>query len=132
VSWWEADAWARIGKAEAISAGHVKKAIEEKVYRSNMIEQKLQDMIRENVLVIDTEGSLPGQLNGLSVLGLGDYEFGLPTRITARTYIGKGGIMNIEREVKLSGPLHSKGVLILSGYLVKSSARTNPWRYRRA
>lgn len=122
----EADAWSRKDNAGSIDVAHVKKALEEKTYRSNMIEQKLQEMIEENVLVIDTAGSCAGQVNGLSVLGLGDYEFGMPSRITARTYIGKGGIMNIEREIKLSGAIHSKGVLILSGYLGEKFCQDKP------
>ncbi|MGE5307816.1 MAG: Lon protease family protein [Deltaproteobacteria bacterium] len=122
----EADAWARKAGASNIDAGYVKKAMEEKVYRSNMIEQKLQDMVRENVITIETQGYYPGQVNGLAVSSLGDYEFGMPSRITARTFVGKAGIVNIEREVRLSGPLHSKGVLILTGYLGEKFCQDKP------
>lgn len=122
----ESDSWARQEHAPGIAAAHVKKALEEKTYRSNMLELKLRDMIRENVLIIDTEGATVGQVNGLSVVSLGDYAFGMPSRITARTFIGKGGILNIEREIRLSGAIHSKGVLILSGYLGEKFCQDKP------
>jgi len=122
----EADYWARKEKAASIGAGHIKLALEEKVYRSNMIEQKIHELFEENVLFMDTDGSRTGQINGLSVMQLGEHSFGIPSRITVSTFMGKGNIVNIEREAKLSGKIHSKGVLILSGYLGNKFAQDKP------
>ncbi|MDD4938968.1 MAG: AAA family ATPase [Candidatus Omnitrophica bacterium] len=122
----EADSWARKDGQIQVSAEDVKRALEEKVYRSNAIEKKIQELIEEGVLFIDTQGAEIGQLNGLAVIDLGDYMFGHPSRITARTYVGRGNIVNIEREAKLSGRIHSKGVLILSGYLGDKFAQDKP------
>lgn len=96
---------------------HVKKALEEKIYRSNMVEKKIQEFIERGFILIDTKDEKEGQINGISVMMLGDYMFGKPSRITARTFVGRKGLVNIERETKLSGRIHNKGVLILSGYL---------------
>ncbi len=109
-------------EADTISKGKitgedVKKAIKEKVYRSNLVEEKIRELIREGELIIESEGKRIGQVNGLSVYDLGDISFGKPSRITASAFIGEKGIIDIEREVELSGPIHSKGVLILTGYL---------------
>jgi predicted ATP-dependent protease len=109
-----------------VEAAHVKRALEEKAYRSNMIEKKIQDLIEEGTIFIDTKDKEVGQINGLSVIDLGDYMFGNPSRITARTFVGKGNIINIEREAKMSGRIHSKGVLILSGYLGDKFAQDKP------
>lgn len=122
----QADYWARKDSSKIVEAKHVKNAIEEKIYRSNMIEKKIQEMFEEGTLLVETEGMKVGQINGLSVVGLGDYAFGMPSRITARTFLGKGNIINIEREVKMSGKIHSKGVLILSGYLGHRFAQDKP------
>jgi len=122
----EADFWARKEDVKFAGAGHVKRALEEKVYRSNMIEKKIQELVQEGTLFIDTDGEKVGQINGLSVIDLGDYMFGNPSRITVRTFVGKGNIINIEREAKLSGKIHSKGVLILSGYLGDKFAQDKP------
>lgn len=122
----EADSWARKEGLNRVESGHVKKALEEKVYRSNMIEKKIQELIDEGTLFIDTTGKEAGQINGISVIDLGDYMFGNPSRITARTFVGKGNIINIEREAKMSGRIHSKGVLILSGYLGDKFAQDKP------
>lgn len=113
----EASFWAFQEGAPLVSASHVKKALDEKIYRSNMIEQKIQEFIERNILMIDTEGEKEGQINGLSVSMLGDYMFGKPSRITARTFVGRKGLVNIEREIKMSGRIHNKGVLILGGYI---------------
>ena len=113
----EADHYARTEKSEEISADHVDRAIESKYFRSNLIQEKINDLIRRGTLMIDLEGSKVGQINGISVLDLGDIRFGRPNRITVSVASGKQGIIDIEREVKLGGPLHSKGVLILNGYL---------------
>jgi len=106
--------WARKDKKKLVSVDHVDKAIDEKVYRSRMLEERIQEMIEEGTLMIDVEGKVTGQINGLSVYDLGDYAFGKPTRITARVYMGRGGVINIERRAKLSGRTHDKGVMILT------------------
>jgi ATP-dependent Lon protease len=105
---------------------HVDKAIEKKVYRVNLIEEKIQEMIDDGTIMIDSDGAVVGQVNGLSVYNLGDYMFGKPSRITAKTSMGKAGIINIEREVEMSGPIHNKGVYILSGYLRDKYAQDKP------
>ena len=122
----EADSWAKKDNTKTVEAAHVKRALEEKAYRSNMIEKKIQDLIEEGTIFIDTKDKEVGQINGLSVIDLGDYMFGNPSRITARTFVGKGNIINIEREAKMSGRIHSKGVLILSGYLGDKFAQDKP------
>jgi predicted ATP-dependent protease len=113
----EASFWSEKEKNRFVSAADVDRAIEEKNYRSQIIEEKIEELIENGTIMIDTAGSVLGQVNGLSVYELGDYRFGKPSRITCITQVGKGGVLAIEREVKLSGPIHSKGVLILSGYL---------------
>lgn len=123
---YEADAWARIEGAATASGGHVKKAIEQKIYRSNRIEEKMQELIDTGVVLISTEEKVIGQVNGLSVLDFGDYTFGKPSRITVVTYAGEKGIVNIEREVEMSGSIHDKGVLILTGYLGDRFAQEFP------
>lgn len=122
----EADTWAGIMGSDVVNSCHVKKAIEEKVYRSDKYEQKLQEALDEGTILLDLDGKKVGQVNGLSVLNSGDYVFGRPSRITAVTYIGKQGIINIERETKMSGQIHDKGLLILSGYLASKFAQKNP------
>ncbi len=92
-------------------------AIRARIYRSNRVEELLQDLILQGTLLIDSQGTVVGQVNGIAVIPLGDYVFGKPSRITARTFLGRGGILDIEREAKTGGRIHSKGVLILSGYL---------------
>ncbi len=109
-----------------VSDHHVNLAIEAKVYRSNKVEERIEELIEDGTLLIDTEGEAVGQINGLSVFMLGDYAFGRPSRLTVRTYLGKGGVVNIEREVKLSGPLHDKGVMILSGFFGERFAQDKP------
>ena len=100
-----------------MTAGDIEKALEEKTYRSNKVEQKILEATREGTILIDTKGSVAGQINGLSVLDLGDYRFGMPSRITAKSYAGRAGIVNIERETKMSGKIHEKAILILTAYL---------------
>ncbi|MDW8066638.1 MAG: AAA family ATPase [Aquificaceae bacterium] len=109
-----------------IRSVHIKRAIEEKYFRSNLIEEKIRKAIKEGKLILRIEGEEVGQINGLSVVDLGDYSFGKPSRITASVYAGDKGVINIEREVELSGPIHSKGVLILSGYLGRKYGRDLP------
>jgi len=113
----EADAWAEFEGAELVGKDHVEKAMEEMVYRSNKYEQKIIDSIKKGEILLDLEGENIGQVNALSVIDQGDYRFGRPSRITASTYLGRKGIINIERESDLSGRLHSKGIMILNGYL---------------
>lgn len=123
---YEADAWAGIEGVETVSQGHVKKAIDQKWYRSNRIEEKMQELIDTGVVLISTEEEVIGQVNGLSVMDFGDYTFGKPSRITVVTYAGEKGIVNIEREVEMSGSIHDKGVLILTGYLGDKFAQDFP------
>ncbi len=113
----EASYWAGQAGHEVVLADDVKKAIDEKIYRSNRIEERIREMIDRGMIMVDTEGAVVGQVNGLSVSMLGDYEFGRPSRITARTYLGRGNVVAIDREVELAGPIHNKGVMILAGYL---------------
>ncbi len=120
----EAHAFAE-GK-ELIEGQNIRKAIKEKLFRSNLLEEKIRKAIGEGKFILRIEGEEIGQVNGLSVFDLGDYSFGKPTRITASVYMGEKGIVNIEREVELSGPIHSKGVLILSGYLGRKYGREMP------
>lgn len=113
----EANFYAMQDKSPNTTGNHVKKAIEEKVYRSKLIQEKIQEMIERGILLIDTNTETVGQVNGLSVMGLGDFAFGNPSRVTASIGLGKEGVLDIEREAKMGGPIHTKGVLILSGYL---------------
>ena len=122
----EADYWAGQDKKKTVSAIHVDRAIESKIFRSNMIEEKLQEQIDRGTLMIDVDGEAVGQINGLAVYSLGDYMFGKPSRITATTSMGRAGIINIERESDLSGNTHNKGVLILSGYLREKYTQDKP------
>jgi lon-related putative ATP-dependent protease len=109
--------WAGQNGHDLVQAEDVQKAIDEGIYRSNQLEERMQEMIEEGTILIDTEGAVDGQVNGISILSLGDYTFGKPSRITARTFVGNAGVVNIDRETELGGRVHNKGVLILSGYL---------------
>ena len=122
----EASYWAGKEGSPIVTREIVKRAVQEKIYRSNRIEERMQELFDEGTILVDTAGSEVGQINGLSVLTVGDYMFGRPSRVTCRTYLGKGGMVNIEREVKLSGPIHDKGVLILTGYLGGKYAHNKP------
>jgi len=122
----EANFWAISENSPIVKAEHVKKALEEKVFRSNLIEKRIEELIKEGTIMVDTEGEVTGQINGLSVLTLGDYSFGKPSRITARVYTGRGGMINIDREVKLSGTIHNKGFLILTGYIGEKYGSERP------
>ncbi len=113
-------------KASRVSRDDVENAIKERRTRVNLVEDKIQEMIDDNSLMVSTTGKVVGQINGLSVYNIGDYAFGRPTRITASTSLGKAGVINIEREADLSGPIHSKGVLVLSGYLRETFAQDKP------
>jgi lon-related putative ATP-dependent protease len=111
---------------ELISREHINKTLEERVYRSNMIQEKIKEMIEKGSILIETEGQKVGQVNGLAVLSLGDYTFGKPSRITASVGVGNKGIIDIEREAQMGGPTHTKGVMILGGYLNHMYARDKP------
>ena len=122
----EANFYALQEKSDNITGTHIKKAIEEKIYRSKLIQEKIQEMITRGVILIDTEDAVVGQVNGLSVSGLGDFAFGMPSRVTASLGLGREGVVDIEREAKMGGPIHTKGVLILSGFLNDKYAKDKP------
>ncbi len=122
----EASVWAKKDKQKLITKDYIKKALDERVDRIKKYDERYIQMIKEDSLLIDTEGFEVGQINGLTVITIGDYSFGKPSRITASTYMGKSGIINIEREIEMSGPSHSKGVYILTGYLGEQFAQDIP------
>ncbi len=123
----EANYWAKMDNgSELTKREHVEKAIDEKIYRSNMVEEKIQEMISKGIIMVDTEGVVVGQINGLAVYNMGDYAFGRPSKISCETYMGTEGVMNIERKARLSGNIHDKGVLILSGYIGSTYAQKKP------
>ena len=123
----EADYWSRLESGDGFTRReHVEKAVEEKIYRSNMVEEKIQESIAKGVIMVDTEGMVTGQINGLAVYNMGDYAFGKPSRITCETYMGTEGLVNIERRARMSGNIHDKGVLILSGYIGSNYAQKVP------
>jgi lon-related putative ATP-dependent protease len=109
--------WATQSNRSLVTGTDVQRALDERTRRSNRIEEQILEATERGFLFVDTSGEVVGQVNGLSVLSMGDYEFGKPSRITARTFSGKAGVVNIDREVKMTGPIHDKGVLILTGYL---------------
>lgn len=123
---YEADAWAGLQGRDYVSAQHVDKAIREKIFRSDKYEKRLLEMVNEGQILLDFAGEKVGQVNGLAVINQGDYTFGKPSRITAAAYLGRRGIVNIERESKMSGRIHDKGILIISGYLGQKYARNIP------
>ena len=122
----EACTWAKMNKSKIVKEEHVVKALEERIERIKKYDAKYTEMIKNNTLLISTSGEKVGQINGLTVMTIGDYTFGKPAKITANTYTGKSGIINVEREVELSGSSHSKGVLILNGYLGEMFAQDIP------
>ncbi|RII25687.1 MAG: ATP-dependent protease [Geobacter sp.] len=122
----EASYWAKKDGHSIVTDKDVLRAADEKIYRVNRIEERLQELYEDGTIMVDTDGAVVGQINGLSVISLGDHTFGRPSRITARVYAGKDGMVNIEREVKLSGPIHDKGVMILTGYLGGTFATERP------
>jgi lon-related putative ATP-dependent protease len=121
----EADGWAGSGE-QVIGAAHVQRALAEKDRRVNLIEDRLQELIARGVTMVSTQGAVVGQVNGVAVYDTGDHRFAKPSRITARTFAGRDGVINIERETAMSGAIHSKGVLILSGYLGGKYAHSRP------
>ena len=122
----EANFWADEDKVKVIDAKHVQKAIEQKVYRSNLIQQRINEMINDKTIKIDTHGEETGQVNGLAVIDMGDFAFGKPSRITASLGLGREGLVDIEREARLGGKLHTKGVMILNGHITEKYARDIP------
>lgn len=123
----EAGYWARKEGHSVVSRADVDTAVTHKRYRSNLVEHWIQDEIKEGTLMVDLDGDVVGQVNGLSVHQLGDYAFGRPTRITARTYVGTKGVIDIQREAELAGMIHSKGVMTLAGYLAGKFAGSQPF-----
>ncbi len=122
----EADHWAQAEGRKVVERADVQKAIDKQIYRQDRIRQRMQEQILRGTVLIDDRGAKVGQINGLSVLGLGGFAFGRPSRITARVRLGRGDLVDIEREVELGGPLHSKGVLILRGFLSSHYASDRP------
>jgi len=122
----EASYWASKANSAFVTDKHVQTAIDEKVYRISKIEDRLREIILDGTIIIETAGEKVGQINGLAVLDLGDYSFGKPSRITARTYAGKAGVVNIERETKMSGKIHEKAILIITNYLGSRYAAKKP------
>ncbi len=122
----EASYWSKENGNGVVKSEDVQKAIDEQIYRADRLRERMQETILDGTFLIDTEGETIGQINGLSVIQLGGFSFGRPSRITAGVRLGKGDVINIEREVELSGPIHSKGVLILSGFLGARYARERP------
>ncbi|QEK11484.1 AAA family ATPase [Crassaminicella thermophila] len=123
---YEADRFAEMMDEDVVKLEHVEKAILQKVYRNNKYEEKILEMFDEGTLLLDVDGEKVGEINGLAVTGTGEYSFGKPSKITVATYRGKAGIINIEREVKKSGSIHDKGVLILNGYIGEKFAQKKP------
>ena len=122
----EAATWTQMDKKKIVTAEYIDIALKERIERVKKYDSKYMEMIKENTLLIDTKGAQIGQINGLTVMTIGDYTFGKPVKITANTYMGKNGVVNVEREVELSGSSHSKGVLILTGYLGEMFAQDIP------
>lgn len=123
----EAAFWATRQEHPLVTAADVETAVAKKRNRSNLSERWIQDEIKEGTLMVDLEGDAVGQVNGLSVHQVGDYTFGRPCRITARTYVGTKGVIDIQREAELAGHVHSKGVMILAGYLAGTFAGAHPF-----
>jgi len=122
----EASFWAGKEDAAFVDVAHVDQAIAAQIYRASRIRERMQEAVIRETILIDTEGERIGQINGLSVMSLGNFAFGKPSRITARVRMGDGEVLDIERQVELGGPLHSKGVLILSSFLGSRYAEDRP------
>lgn len=122
----EASYWAGVNGRSLVTAGDVQQAINERTYRANSLEERILEQILEGSVFIATDGRVVGQVNGLTVIDLGDYYFGQPGRVTARTFMGDDGVVHIERETEMSGPIHEKGVLTLTGYLGGKYAQHQP------
>ncbi len=122
----EAATWAKMSKSKIVTDKFIEKALSERINRVKKYDARYMEMIQNHSLLIDTSGYEVGTINGLTIMTVGDYTFGKPAKITVNTYTGKSGIVNIEREVEISGPSHSKGVLILTGYLGEMFAQNMP------
>jgi predicted ATP-dependent protease len=122
----EAGYWARRDGATLVRAKHLQRALEKRVYRVNLIEELMRERIADGTVLLDIEGEKVGQVNGLALLDLGDHEFAQPSRITATTAMGRAGIIAIDREAEMSGAIHTKGVLILTGFLRSRFAQNKP------
>ncbi|MHA2069545.1 MAG: Lon protease family protein [Candidatus Thorarchaeota archaeon] len=122
----EATFYAKKDDSEFVTGGQVRKAIEEKVYRSNLVQEKIQEMIKRGTILIGTEGERVGQINGLTVMSFGDIRFGGPSRVTTSVAVGRQGIIDVARESNLGGSIHTKGVMILGGYLSNMFAQDKP------
>lgn len=122
----EASYWAGKNGHDLVTEEDVQQAIEEKFYRSNLVEERIRELIEDGTIFIDTDGEVVGQVNGISIVTLGDYTFGKPSRITARTFMGRSGVVDIEREVEMSGRIHNKAVMGLAGYLGGKYAQDVP------
>jgi len=122
----ESDHWAQAVGAKIVTATHVQQALDAQAYRNDRIRQRMQEEVLRETILIDTSGAKIGTINGLSVISMGTYDFGRPARITATVNMGKGDVLNIEREIDMSGPFHSKGVLILSSFLRYRYAQDQP------
>ena len=122
----EAYTWATLEQAAMVTSEHIHKAIREKEQRNSLYKEKYEEMLDNNIIMIDTQGTEVGQINGLAVLDMGNFAFGMPSRITATTYVGKSGIVNIEKEARMSGQTHDKGVQIITGYLGQTYAQKFP------
>jgi lon-related putative ATP-dependent protease len=122
----EASYYAGLDGSRYVTAAHIKKTIDERFYRSSLVRERIQEMIMRGVIKIDVDGSHVGQVNGLSVLNLGDFMFGQPSRITVSVGLGREGLIDIEREAEMGGPIHTKGVLILSGFLAEKYTQDKP------
>ncbi len=122
----EADYWAGQNEHEVVAAGDVQQALDAQDYRSDRLRERVQEAILRETVFIDTEGVKEGQVNALSVMQFGNFAFARPSRITARVRLGRGEVVDIEREVEMSGPIHSKGVLILAGFLGARYASDRP------
>lgn len=123
----EASYWAESNNKTIVDELDVKEALNEKNYRNNMYEEKVLEMFKSEDYILDVDGEKVGEINGLAVIGIGEYIFGKPSKITVSTYAGKAGIINIEREAKTSGKIHDKGVMIISGYLGSKFAQKKPF-----
>jgi lon-related putative ATP-dependent protease len=122
----EANYYAGVEQAEFIRGDHVEKAIQKRFFRSNLLEERIKELVEKDIFWVETDGAKVGQINGLSILWTGDHEFGKPNRITATVSVGREGVVAIERESKMSGNLHTKGVMILTGFLKERFAHNKP------
>jgi lon-related putative ATP-dependent protease len=122
----EADYFAGLNKTDFIQREHLQQAIEKRIFRSNLLEERIKELVEKDIFWIETDGDKVGQINGVSILMTGDHEFGKPTRITATVSVGREGVVAVERESKMSGNIHTKGVMILTSFLQERFAHNKP------